>query len=182
MVYSFYLKRCCVFLVVPLLLLTFSVHARKNEVIECDTANVLKVAVRRNEVALSNPEPSIEVHPITGDLLHLRFIVSLNGPILNSADEQYPIQTSVRCTAVGISVTAMITRSARAEARAFKNELWLPRIDVDLVKHKPQTVFEGKWLMRLDTGEVVHDYATAGVPSGLLPSYPIILKKRIYLH
>jgi len=108
------------------------------------------------------------------------FQVTVGGPMLSSSDRPFPVETEFSCTDRGILLTAKITRSSKGEGSAAMNELWSPRFDITVKMTGSRTsVFEVKWLMRLDTGKPITDYVTAGVPSNMLPSYPILLATRL---
>jgi hypothetical protein len=85
------------------------------------------------------------------------------GPVLGSMDSP-EVTTDVACTPNGVEVTANVTRSAEYDGAVAKNVAWRPRLEVVLVLHAPQIVFESTWKMMLSTG--------TGVTSAETPPYP----------
>jgi hypothetical protein len=86
------------------------------------------------------------------------------GPVLGSMDSP-EIKTDLACTAKGLVLTAIITRSANYNGGVRQNQNWRPRIEMALYLRQPEVLFKAIWKMRLTTG-VELDHAQTP------PSYP----------
>ena len=101
--------------------------------------------------------------------------VVARGPVLGSMDSR-KIETSFSCTAKGVSLTSIITRSENYAGAVQKNITWRPQLHVLLVVHKSEATFETIWKMRLSNGS---DVTHAETPSYATQQYPIIVTKTV---
>jgi len=101
--------------------------------------------------------------------------VIAHGPVLGSMDSQ-KVETDLLCTAKGLLLTATITRSADYNGSALKNAAWRPQINITIVLHQAEPIFQATWKMRLTTGAEV---SRAETPLYADQRYPITVTKTI---
>lgn len=128
----------------------------------------------------SAPTPSISVTVpaghISGDSqAETAPVVTILGPVLGAMDYT-DIGIEIRCLDKGVIVTGVITRSASYSGSTNRNEPWQPSMKVDLVLREPQTLVEGRWVMRLTNGASV-DHART--PPYEEQTYPIVVTRPV---
>lgn len=107
---------------------------------------------------------------------HATVTIVAVGPALGSMDVK-DVETTRRCDANGVVVTATTTRSADYAGGIQKNVLWRPRLEIVLVPRPAGTVLTTTWKMRLTTGAEVTRTRMPPYPE---VSYPITVTTRIH--
>lgn len=147
-------------------------HPSQDTVVQWATESLREWRKMRPSLTIA-PAPRSSSPPLEHEKT---FIATAVGPFLGSMDSP-TIHTSVVCTAGGVNVKALITRSAGYYGSATNNEPWVPRLVLVVVLTRPSASLAVTWDMRLPDGAKAHSTQTAGFPDR---KYPFTLEKMIY--
>lgn len=101
--------------------------------------------------------------------------VVVTGPVFGSMDSR-ELETTFACTADGLAVTFVVTRSAQYRGGVKKNVLWRPRVVLALLERGQIPVVAAIWRMRDDRGQELERADTPPLASYALP---LTVRKRL---
>jgi hypothetical protein len=129
------------------------------------------------------PSPSIDIltpaapKPGVENTTPQYVTILARGPVLGSMDSQ-KIETDFSCTANGVLLTAIITRSENYTGAVLKNAAWRPQLRALLMLHQSNVALETIWKMRLSNG---NDVTNAETPAYATQQYPIVVTRTVRL-